>query len=292
VRYVTPDGATASLTARTVVDASGLGCVVAREHGERVMIEGMKKVSFFAHYRNVVPSAEGDASGNVVIVVIRDAWFWMIPLTRELTSVGLVLDRDIATGSGLSPEALLARTIEATPYVAKRMENATRETEVHSRRDFSYRMRRSWGPNFALVGDSAGFIDPIFSTGVFLSMKSAALVAEGVDHQLETGSDRELATCHEQVNAALTRYLEFIENFYCREFVEVFLQPSERFGLLPVVIGVLAGRVFEGRGDWLKLRLFFTLVKMQRQTGAIAPAIPWDELPAPARALTPEGTLA
>ena len=72
--------------------------------------------------------------------------------------------------------------------------------------------------------------------------------------------------------------------------VEIFLQPSERFGLLPAVIGVLAGKVFDSDEDWLKLRLFFTLVKLQKRTGAVAPAIAWDALPEPARATIPEGT--
>jgi flavin-dependent dehydrogenase len=291
VHVADADGQRRELSCRTVLDASGLGCVIGRQHGERSMIEGMKKISFFAHYGNVEPSAEGDASGNIVIVVIRDAWFWMIPLTRDLTSVGLVLDRDLVTGSGLSPEELLERTIEATPYVAKRMASAVRTTEVHSRKDFSYRMGRSYGPNFALVGDSAGFLDPIFSTGVFLSMKSAELVADAVDHQLSSGSDARLAVCHKRVNKALSRYQEFIENFYRREFVEIFLQPSERFGLLSAVIGVLAGKVFDSDSEWLKLRLFFTLVKMQKRTGVIAPAISWDALPEPARARAPEETL-
>jgi len=291
VNVTDADGRSSTLTSRTVLDASGLGCVVGRAVGEKSPIENMKKISVFAHYRNVAPSAEGEASGNIVIVVIRDAWFWMIPLTSELTSVGLVLDQALMLSSGLTSEELLDRTIAATPYVAKRMESAVRETQVFTRKDFSYRMGRSYGPNFALIGDTAGFLDPIFSTGVFLSMKSAELVAHAVDQQLETGSDEELAAYQRRMSRALLRYQEFIENFYRREFVEIFLQPSERFGLLPAVIGVLAGKVFESESDWLKLRFFFTLVKMQKRTGAIAPPIPWDALPEPARATIPEGTL-
>jgi len=286
------NGERSMLSAPMVVDASGLGCVVARQHGEPVAIEGMKKVSFFAHYRNVEPSAEGEASGNIVIVVIRDAWFWMIPLTRESTSVGLVLEKEHVRESGLAPEELLERTIAVTPYVADRMKSAARETPVFARKDFSYRMGRSFGTNFALVGDAAGFLDPIFSTGVFLSMKSAEMVAEAVHHRLKTGSDKLLGEYQTRMNRALSRYQEFIENFYRREFVEMFLQPSERFGLLPAVIGLLAGKVFDRDEDWLKLRLFFTLVKLQKRTGAIAPAIQWETLPQPARATISEGTLA
>ncbi len=285
-------GESYSLSANTVVDASGLGCVVGRQYGEPSPIEGMKRVSFFAHFKNVTPSAEGDASGNIVIVIIRDAWFWMIPLTADSTSVGIVLDRDFVRESGLSPEELLERNIAATPYVARRMKSAIRETPVHTKKDFSYRMARSYGTNFALIGDSAGFLDPIFSTGVFFSMKSAELVAAAVDHQLETGSDGRFAAYQSKLSRVFSRYQEFIENFYKREFVEIFIQPANHFGLFDAVVGVLAGKVYDHDDDWLRLRLFFTLVKLQKRTGVIAPAIRWDALPEPARATILEETLA
>ncbi|HEY8711350.1 MAG TPA: hypothetical protein VIM68_00685, partial [Thermoanaerobaculia bacterium] len=77
-------------------------------------------------------------------------------------------------------------------------------------------------------------------------------------------------------------YFQFISNFYRREFLEVFLQPGERFGLLPVIIGVLAGNVFAKKWDRLKLGLFFALVAIQKRKQVIAPPIVWEALPAAA----------
>ncbi len=82
---------------------------------------------------------------------------------------------------------------------------------------------------------------------------------------------------------ALGKYFRFIQNFYRREFLEVFLQPPEDdLGLLKVIVGVLAGNIFANRGDRFKLALFFTLVRLQKWRGNIAPRIEWERLPAAA----------
>ena len=81
---------------------------------------------------------------------------------------------------------------------------------------------------------------------------------------------------------ALRKYFRFIENFYRREFLEVFMQPSEKLGLMRMIVGILAGNVFSGRHDRLKLELFFALVRLQKRFGTIATRIEWERLPAAA----------
>jgi FADH2-dependent halogenase len=140
------------------------------------------------------------------------------------------------------------------------------------------------GPNYALVGDAAGFIDPIFSTGVFMAMKSADLVADATTEWLTAKKRHRFQQYERRFRGAYEKYLRFVSNFYKREFLEIFLQPSDRFGLFPVVIGVLAGSVFEQRRDRFKLAVFFALVGLQKRFGFIAPRIAWDRLTETARA--------
>ncbi len=280
-RAVVKTAAGESHEARFVVDASGHGSVLGKRVGDKAEVASLKKVAFFAHYRGV-PRAEGRNAGNTVIVVLQNAWFWLIPVNHELMSVGLVVDKDHVTSCGLTPEELLNRTIEATPWVAERMRNAERVTQVYARRDFSYWMRNIVGKNYALVGDAAGFLDPIFSTGVFIAMKSADIAATAVESRLRSGSMRLLNRYERDMTGALSKYFRFISNFYRREFLEVFLQPSERFGLLPVIVGILAGNVFVKRSDRLKLGVFFALVAIQKRRRVVAPPIVWDSLPAAA----------
>ncbi|HEY5610659.1 MAG TPA: NAD(P)/FAD-dependent oxidoreductase [Thermoanaerobaculia bacterium] len=277
VRAKDREGAVHEHTARFVLDATGHGTVLGS--GVKTMRESLKKVSFFAHYRGVKPSAEGKDSGNTVIAVLKNAWFWLIPISEEVTSVGLVVDRELHMGSGLTPEQLLEKTIADSPYVAERMRDAEQVTQVYARKDFSYSVDEVIGPNFALIGDAAGFIDPIFSTGVFLAMKSAELAADAADSRLRTGSMKELKRYRAMLQRGLNRYLGFITNFYRREFLEIFLQPAPHFGMLQAIVGVLAGDVFERRRNRWKLVLFFALVRAQRMFGVIAPKIAWDKLP-------------
>ncbi|HUR81143.1 MAG TPA: NAD(P)/FAD-dependent oxidoreductase [Thermoanaerobaculia bacterium] len=271
-----------NLEARFVLDASGHSSIVGNRATEREDVPSLKKIAFFAHFTGV-PRDAGKDAGNTVIVVLRDSWFWLIPITKDVMSVGLVVDRDHFTRCGLTPEALLERTIASTPWVAQRMAQATRVSQIYARKDFSFRMKELVGPNYALIGDAAGFLDPIFSTGVFMAMKSADLATAAVLEKLQKGSMRALRAYESDMQKGLDKYLRFIEHFYDRDFMEVFLQPSERWGLLTAVVGVLAGDVFTTRNNRFKLALFFLLVKLQKRLGKIAPRISWDAVPAAAK---------
>jgi flavin-dependent dehydrogenase len=268
------------IEARFVIDASGHGAFLGKRIGDKEDVDSLKKVAVFAHYDNV-PRPEGRDAGNTIIVVLRDAWFWLIPVSAETMSVGLVVDRDHLRGCGLSPEELLEQTIAGAPYLEERMRAAKRVTPVLVRRDFSFSMRRMIGKNFALVGDAAGFLDPIFSTGVFMAMKSADLAADAVEQRLRDGSMRLLRRYERSFQGALNKYFRFISNFYRREFLEVFLQPKTDYGLIPVITGILAGNIFATHNR-AKLALFFFFVRMQKIFGVIAPPIAWKELPGPA----------
>jgi len=268
------------IEARFVVDASGHGAFLGNRIGGKEDVEELKKVAVFAHYKNV-PRPEGRDAGNTIIVVLRDAWFWLIPVSADTMSVGLVVGQDHLRSCGLSPEELLARTIDAAPYLAERMKDAERVSLVYVRRDFSFMVKRRTGKNFAIIGDAAGFLDPIFSTGVFMAMKSADIAADAIEQRLRRGSMRLLRRYDRSFQSAMNKYFRFIVNFYRREFLEVFLQPKTDYGLIPVITGILAGNIFVTNNRW-KLALFFFFVRAQKMFGVIARPIAWEKLPGPA----------
>lgn len=282
------EGTTETLEARFVVDASGHGALLATRNGTRADAPELRKIAIFAHFRNVTPSAADDNSGNTVVVVLKNSWFWMIPISREITSVGLVVNTDDFRASGLSPEDVLSQTIAAAPYVQNRMVKAERAGKVYVRQDYSFRVSGITGGNYAMVGDAAGFIDPIFSTGVFMAMKSAEIASDAIAKRLRSGSMAALERYERRQKQAYNRYFRFIEYFYRREFLEIFLRPSERFGLFHVIVSMLAGDGFERSFRRWKLSLFFLLVKIQKRRAIIADPIDWDKLPSIARAPIPE----
>lgn len=266
--------------ARFVVDAAGHGTFLGQKIGEKSDVAELKRVAVFSHYRNVLRE-EGREGGNTVVVVLRDAWFWLIPLSEEVMSVGLVLDREHFLRCGLEPLALLERTIAATAYAADRMKNAERIMEVKVRRDFSYRIKSIAGENFVMAGDAAGFLDPIFSTGVMLAMNSGARAADAVVEKLERGSMKLLNRYTRDSQLSIDRYFRFISNFYKREFLEMFLSPDPPRMFFFPIIRVLGGNVLSSPLDRLRLALFFGIVSIQKRW-AIAPRIAWDALPPPA----------
>ncbi len=276
------EGRTRTVESRFVVDASGPATVVGSKTGRRQELSKFRKIAIFAHYRGVsTEESEGDP-GDITISLLRNGWFWLIPVGEGVTSVGVVVDSTEYRASGLKPEELLERSIAGASYMRGRMSSAERVTPVRARKDFSYRMERLSGPNFVLLGDAAGFIDPIFSTGVMIAMKSAELAAGAVSDRLTLGSMQGLKRYERRMTVALDRYTRVIAHFYRREFLEVFLFPQKRFGLVPAVVGLLAGNVFESVPDRWKLHLFYGLVKIQKAWGVIAPAIQWDSLPSAA----------
>jgi flavin-dependent dehydrogenase len=291
VTLTSRSGETSTVQARFVIDASGHGAELARKLRGKIEEPSLKKIATFAHYRGMTGREPGLDAGNTVIVLLKDGWFWSIPLSEDLTSVGLVVDRDVMLRSKLSPEAFLEKMLGEAPYFATRMAQAERVSPIYTRKDFSYRVSPVAGRNFCLVGDAAGFFDPIFSTGVFMAMKTADIASEAVEARLRSGSMTLLKRYSKSVDLALRRYFSFITRFYQREFLEVFLHPSPRFGLLPVIVGVLAGDVFERKRDRWRLALFFLLTSIQRRRPVIAPRIPWDTLPTAGGLLTSEESL-
>jgi flavin-dependent dehydrogenase len=266
--------------ARFVVDAAGHGTFLGQKIGDKANVNELMRVAVFAHYKNVLRD-EGREGGNTVIVVLRDAWFWLIPLSEEVMSVGLVLNRDHFKTCGLEPLQLLEQTIARTPFVAERMKDAERIMDVRVRRDFSYRMKSIAGENYIMAGDAAGFLDPIFSTGVMLAMKSGERAADAVVAKLERGSMKLLERYSRDSQVSIDRYFRFISNFYKREFLEVFLSSDPPATFFYPIIRVLGGNVLSSPLDRLRLWLFFRVVDIQKRW-PIAQRIDWDALPAPA----------
>ena len=130
------------------------------------MYDHLQKFSVFAHYENV-DRAEGIDGTLIRMVRGLDRWFWMIPLTTTRMSIGVVMDTPTFRAMRLSPEAALEKCIDEQPMVLERMKRAERVSPVYSAGDYSYRNAKLFGDRWLLAGDAAGFIDPVFSSGVF-----------------------------------------------------------------------------------------------------------------------------
>ena len=196
-----------------------------------------------------------------------DRWFWLIPLTATRMSIGVVMDTSTFRAMKLPPEEALEKCLGEQPLILEEMANAERVSQVYSAGDYSYRNKKLFGDRWLLAGDAAGFIDPVFSSGVFLAIMSAEKAADSLDEILndESRKPRLFKSYSRRVNRVMDMYLTFVNSWYRgKEFVEVFLNPTDMLQLAPAVNAVLAGN--EGEKFAIKWRMwvFYFFVRAQR----------------------------
>ena len=263
----TPAGARSTIEARYLLDCSGRQTMVGSFFKCKKMYGHLQKFSVFAHYENV-DRAEGIDGTLIRMVRGLDRWFWMIPLTPTRMSIGVVMDTATFRAMKLSPEAALEKCIDEQPMVLERMTRAERVSPVYSAGDYSYRNTKLFGNRWLLAGDAAGFIDPVFSSGVFLAIMSAEKAADTLDAVLRDESRRRrlFKKYARTVNYIMDIYLTFVNAWYRRgkEFIEVFLNPTDTMQIAAAVNAVLAGN--EGKSLAIKWRmwLFYFFVNAQR----------------------------
>jgi flavin-dependent dehydrogenase len=259
------NGSSHSIRACYVVDASGRTSLLGRQFTIKKTYDHLHKLSIFAQYEGVWRPDGIDGTLTVLVRAI-DRWFWLIPLSDERTSVGVVLDSETFRESKLSAEDFLEQALAEQPTIAKRLGKARRASKIYVEADFSYRSARLYGDRWLLAGDAAGFIDPIFSSGVFLAVFSGEKCADVLNEVLDRPRKAKqlFARYERSVNRAMDVYLRFVNAWYTKEFIEVFLAPRNVLGLVPAVNAVLGGNVGNSFPIRWRMWVFYFLVWLQR----------------------------
>ena len=258
-------GATQRVRARYVLDCSGRDAFIGRYFKLTRNYENLKKFSVFAHYDNVGRD-DGIEGTFIRLVRSRDRWFWLIPLTPTRMSIGMVMDIADFKALKKTPEAALEESLREQPLISKCMMKATRVTPAYSASDYSYRNTSLTGERWLLAGDAAGFIDPIFSTGVFLGLRSGEEAANVLSETLKNPSRRaRLFRKYERgMNRVMNLYLRFVNSWYEPQFAEVITQPTERWQLAATINAVLSGNLSSSFAVWWRMQLFYFIVFLQR----------------------------
>lgn len=278
-------GAAETFHASFLVDASGRGNFTGNTEQLRVVHPKLKKLAVFGHFEGVKLD-EGTPRGDTVIVRLENKWFWVIPVSKEKTSIGCVMDQQEFAGANEAPAEVFERLWRSSADMRDRMKSARLVSTIQTTSDFSYYNRRLAGPRLLRVGDAAGFMDPIFSAGVYLAMYSGRLAARVVLDALKTGSDggASLKVYEKRVFRAMQFYWDMVERFYTTPFMELFMEPRPKFHLPDAIVAILAGEVEGGwRMAWRR-QLFFLLIRLQ----AFWPLVPRVSFQEPVTSL-PEG---
>ena len=284
------------LSARWLIDASGQGTVVGRHLGTRKTSTDprLQKIAYFEHF-NDVRRAPGTAGGHPFLAMCEEGWFWLIPVDEQRTSVGLVLDANVARTLDVPANRMLAWGIERCPAIRQRMEQATGPETNLVTADFSYTCRPFAGPGYFLVGDSAAFMDPIFSTGVTLAMISAEQAAQRILELLHSrGSPARARRRYVRfVDESTGIFFRLIRQYYDHSFRELFLNAEGPLQVHRAVLSILAGQVFPRPAFSLRwrLQLFYALQWWNRRFQIVPPRQRFSLLASPAMAFEPNASV-
>jgi len=273
----TPDAAIVEcngerIRVRALVDATGRFGLLARKFGLRRDEPRLANVAVFSHYRGV-PRLPDEHPNDIRIIARHDAgWFWLIPISDALMSVGVVLPQKLLLQMpAATNEERLEQAIADTPAVADLLRDAHREWPVRVEKDFSYRATAYAGERWLLAGDAGSFLDPVFSSGVTVALESGIEAADALDRALRRDdfSARSFAAFSRRQRKRYEAFRRFVIGFYSPEFRDLFFDPEPPPRLFRAVVTVLAGRWDASLPTRILNRIFFLAVAAQKR-GAIA----------------------
>ena len=267
------DGRACTFTPRHLVDASGRDTMLGRQLKLKRKNEKHQSAAIFSHFRGVARRA-GEDAGNITVQRFEHGWTWLIPLPGDVMSVGAVCFPDYLKQRRGDAGEFLMKTLRSQPQVAARMHGAERVGDVHVTGNYSYACERMAGPGWTMVGDAYAFVDPVFSSGVYLGMNSAEQAAAVVD-----GSLRDPAVEHtlqrameKRLKRGLRHFQWFIYRFNTPVMRHLFNHPRNTWQVEQAVISMLAGDVFDNPAVLRRLRVFrwiYALTALQLAPAAL-----------------------
>ena len=237
--------------AKVVVDASGQNGLIANRLGLRVWDPILNKGAIWSYFEGAYRDTGRDEGATMVLQTPdRRGWFWYIPQHDDIVSVGVVGPFDyLFKGRGKDFEKIFDEEVERTPAVKKRIDGATRVTGFFATKDYSYRTTKASGDGWVLVGDAWGFLDPLYSSGVLLALKSGELAADAIVAGLKSGdtSGAQLGAWSADFNAGVDRMRRLVCEYYAGFSFGKFVHKHP--DLRGTITDLLIGDLFEDRVD-------------------------------------------
>ena len=251
-----------TLKARVVVDATGQQAFLASRMGTKEINPNLKKAAIWTYFKD----AERAGGNNPEVTCIlhtntKDAWFWYIPLGDETVSVGLVADNDYLLKRSGSPEQTFQAEMKNCPGVQRRLRDAKQASRFRVAKEFSYSTSQHAGDGWLLVGDAYGFIDPVYSSGVFLALKSADMAADAIHEGLNRNdlSAEQLGKWVPEFDEGVQWLRKLVHAFYNKDFsVGKFIKqhPQHSQNLTDLLVGRVftgnPGAIFDDLDPWLE----------------------------------------
>jgi len=253
------------IASRVVVDATGQSAFLASRLGLKQRDPLLHKAAIWNYYRGARRDTGRDEGATIILSTPgKKSWFWYIPLPDDVVSVGCTAGMEYLFGSGRGSAAdIFQQELDRCPALEQRLTKAEPVTEFFTTRDFSYRARQGAGDGWVLVGDAFGFVDPVYSSGVFLALKSGELAADAIVQALrdEDCSAQALGAWQADYIQGMDMFKRLVYAFYTPEFsFGAFLKkhPQYQEHLTDLLVGKVfrpgVGDIFTAMGDILPPR--------------------------------------
>jgi flavin-dependent dehydrogenase len=251
VRIKDADGTRREVRASVVVDASGQAALLQNRFKLRLWDPVLNKGAIWTYWRGAYRDTGRDEGATMVLQTAdKKGWFWYIPLHDDIVSVGVVAPFDyLFKNRKGSHEQTYEEEVEAAPAVKKRVAGAERASGYYVTRDYSYRSKQVAGDGWVLVGDAFGFLDPLYSSGVLLALKSGELAADAIADGLATGdtSAAQLGAWGNGFNQGVDRMRRLVCEYYNGFSFGAFVRQHP--DLRGTITDLLIGDLFNDRVD-------------------------------------------
>jgi flavin-dependent dehydrogenase len=209
------------LHAPIVVDASGRDCFAAHKQKWMVRDPELKKIALWTYFKGAKRDPGLDEGATTVAYLPNKGWFWYIPLSGDMVSVGIVAERDyLFNGSTKDHEEIFQREVMNNEWIKEHLAEAEQTGEYRITGEYSYRNRYCASEGLVLAGDALGFLDPVFSSGVFLALKSGVMLADEIDLALKAGdlSAKSFDRYGKRMQSSIETMRKIVYAFYDKDF--------------------------------------------------------------------------
>jgi flavin-dependent dehydrogenase len=239
-----PDGHIFHAHAPVTIDCSGRDRVATGKDGAFARDPMLNKLAIWSYWKGAKRDPGIDEGNTTVAYVEGRGWFWYIPLKDDVVSVGIVAEKDYLFSGSKDPAVIMAREIERNAWIKDHLAPGTQFGDYWVTAEFSYRSKYSAADGLLLAGDAFAFLDPVFSSGVFLALKSGELAADAIDAALRDGDTSAArftaygeTLCRGMENMRKLVYAFYDENFSFGKMIKA--HPDQRGRLTDCLIGDL-----------------------------------------------------
>src|SRR5262245_49703655 len=244
------DGARREVRAKVVVDASGQAGLIQNRLRLRVWDPVLNKGAIWTYWEGAYRDTGRDEGATMVLqTASRNGWFWYIPLHDNIVSVGVVAPFDYLFKDRGPYEQTYCEEVERCPAVTERIRSAKRVTGYFATKDYSYRATQVAGDGWVMIGDAWGFLDPLYSSGVLLALRSGEMAADAIVEGLATGdtSAAQLGKWGPMFNEGVDRMRRLVCEYYDGFSFGAFVRAYPH--LRGTVTDLLIGDLFEDKVD-------------------------------------------